>query len=233
MQDYIRETYGRESIRFANGIDAPKKLPPREIAEKWGLSKDSYLLSLGRIEPEKGLHYLIEAYKAIDTDKKLVIAGGNSNAAYWDQLQELSAGDDRILFVGYVKGSTIRELYSNAYLFLLPSNLEGMANTLLESMGYGNCCLVSDIPENTEVTGDLAVTFPKGDVDALRRELQALLNDPARVEEMRSRTADYVLQNYQWDLIVEQMLRIYRGDPVDYQTILREHQQNRAAQAAE
>lgn len=223
MQDYIRETYGRESIRFANGIDAPEKLPPREITERWGLEKDGYLLSLGRIEPEKGIHYLIEAFQACHTDKKLVIAGGNSNSAYWDRLQQMAAGDDRILFVGYVKGDTIRELYSNDYLFLLPSNLEGMANTLLESMSYGNCCLVSDIPENTEVTGDLAATFPKGDVEALRRELQALLDDPERVKAMRSRTADYVLQTYQWDLIVEQMLRIYRGDIVDYETVLKEH----------
>ena len=223
MQAYIRETYGTEAIRFANGIDAPEKLPPSEIAEKWGLEKDGYLLSLGRIEPEKGLHYLIEAFRACKTDKKLVIAGGDSNHPYWNRLQEMAAGDGRIVFVGYVKGKTVQELYSNAYLFLLPSNLEGMANTLLEAMSYGSCCLVSDIPENTEVTGDRAVIFPKGDAAALRRELQSLLDDPARVEELRSRTADYVLENYNWDLIVEQMLRIYRGDLVDYQTVLREH----------
>lgn len=226
MQDYIRKTYGREAVLFANGIDAPEKLPSKEIAEKWGLEKDNYLLSLGRIEPEKGLHYLIEAFRSCNTDKKLVIAGGNSNPTYWETLKKMAEGDERIIFVGYVRGTTIQELYSNAYMFLLPSNLEGMANTLLESMSYGNCCLVSDIPENTEVTGDLAAIFPKGDVPALRRELKALLDDTDRVEQMRSRTAEYVLKNYRWDIIVEQMLRIYRGDIVDYETVLREHTEN-------
>ena len=225
MQRYIKETYGTDAICFANGIDRPEKLPPREIAEKWGLEKDGYILSLGRIEPEKGLHYLIEAFRTCKTEKKLVIAGGDSNHDYWEQLQKMAAGDKRILFIGYVKGKTIQELYSNTYMFLLPSNLEGMANTLLEAMSYGNCCLVSDIPENTEVTGNLAVTFPKGNTEALRVKLQQQLDNPASVEEMRSHTADYILRNYNWDIVVEQMLRIYRGEKVDYQTVLKEHKE--------
>ena len=225
MRRYIRDTYGAEAICFANGIDKPENLPPRLIAEKWGLEKDSYLLSLGRIEPEKGLHYLIEAFRASRTDKKLVIAGGDSNHRYFQQLQEMAAGDERIQFVGYVSGDVTRELYSNAYMFLLPSNLEGMANTLLESMSYGNCCLVSDIAENTEVTGDFAEIFPKGDVAALQKKLQGLLDDPDRVARMKAQTAEYILSRYNWDIVVDQMLRIYRGERVDYQTVLREHRE--------
>ena len=226
MRRYVRDTYGTEAICFANGIDKPKNLAPKHIAEQWGLSKDGYLLSLGRIEPEKGLHYLIEAYRACKTDKKLVIAGGNSNERYYRQLQDMAAGDDRILFVGFVSGDVTRELYSNAYIFLLPSNLEGMANTLLESMSYGNCCLVSDIAENTEVTGEYAEVFPKGDAVALREKLQALLDDPERVARMKTQTAEYILGRYNWDIVVEQMLRIYRGERVEYQTVLREHMGN-------
>ena len=228
MRRYIRDTYGAEAICFANGIDRPEKLPPKHIAEQWGLQKDSYLLSLGRIEPEKGLHYLIEAFRACKTDKKLVIAGGDSNHRYFKQLQDMAAGDERIRFVGYVSGDVTRELYSNAYMFLLPSNLEGMANTLLESMSYGNCCLVSDIAENTEVTGDRAEIFPKGDIAALREKLQALLDDPERVARMKAQSAEYILARYIWDIVVDQMLRIYRGERVDYQTVLRERQEKGA-----
>ena len=230
MKQYIRETYGVEAVRFANGIDRPERLPPREITEKWGLGKDEYLLSLGRVEPEKGLHYLIEAFRKCKTDKKLVIAGGNSNPDYYARLQEQAAGDGRIQFIGYVKGATVGELYSNAYMFLLPSNLEGMANTLLEAMSYGSCCLVSDIAENTEVTGDLAEIFPKGDANALREKMQALLDDQARVEEMKSRTAAYILDRYNWDVVVEQMLRIYHGDVVDYETALEAYRREKASE---
>ena len=110
MKDYVKETYGTDAIRFANGIDAPQKLPPDQITKKWGLEKDSYILSLGRIEPEKGLHVMIEAFRACKTDKKLVIAGGRSNPGYYDKLVKMAEGDERIIFIGYVKSTLIGEL---------------------------------------------------------------------------------------------------------------------------
>ena len=222
MQQYIPDTYHREALCFANGISRPERREAQEIIEKWGLTAGSYVLSLGRVEPEKGLHYLIEAFRRCDTDKKLVIAGGDSNHDYYARLRQMAQGDDRILFIGAVKGNTIAELYSNAYLFTLPSNLEGMANTLLESMSYGCCCLVSDIAENTEVVGDKAVTFPKGDVDALTEKLQWLLRDEAAVAGYSAQAADYILDKYNWDLVVEQMLRLYRGEMVEYSQVWRE-----------
>lgn len=222
MQQYIRDTYHREALCFANGISRPERREAKEITEKWGLTRGSYVLSLGRVEPEKGLHYLIEAFRRCDTDKKLVIAGGDSNHDYYARLRQMAQGDDRILFIGAVKGNTIAELYSNAYLFTLPSNLEGMANTLLESMSYGCCCLVSDIAENTEVVGDKAVTFPKGDVDALTEKLQWLLRDENAVAGYSAQAADYIVDKYNWDLVVEQMLRVYRGERVEYSQVWRE-----------
>ncbi|MBQ6248973.1 MAG: glycosyltransferase family 4 protein [Oscillospiraceae bacterium] len=222
MQQYIRDTYHRQALCFANGISRPERREAQEITEKWGLTASSYILSLGRVEPEKGLHYLIEAFRRCDTDKKLVIAGGDSNHDYYARLRQMAQGDDRILFIGAVKGNTIAELYSNAYLFTLPSNLEGMANTLLESMSYGCCCLVSDIAENTEVVGDKAVTFPKGDVDALTEKLQWLLRDEAAVAGYSAQAADYIVDKYNWDLVVAQMLRVYRGEMVEYSQVWRE-----------
>lgn len=222
MQQYIADTYHRKALCFANGISRPERREAKEITEKWGLTRGSYILSLGRVEPEKGLHYLIEAFRRCDTDKKLVIAGGDSNHDYYARLRQMAQGDERILFIGAVKGNTIAELYSNAYLFILPSNLEGMANTLLESMSYGCCCLVSDIAENTEVVGDKAVTFLKGDVDALTEKLQWLLRDEAAVAGYSAQAADYILDKYNWDLVVAQMLRIYRGEMVEYSQVWRE-----------
>ncbi|MBQ6974477.1 MAG: glycosyltransferase family 4 protein [Oscillospiraceae bacterium] len=222
MQQYIRDTYHRQALCFANGISRPERREAKEITEKWGLTAGSYILSLGRVEPEKGLHYLIEAFRRCDADKKLVIAGGDSNHDYYARLRQMAQGDERILFIGAVKGNTIAELYSNAYLFTLPSNLEGMANTLLESMSYGCCCLVSDIAENTEVVGDKAVTFPKGDVDALTEKLQWLLRDEAAVAGYSAQAADYIVDKYNWDLVVAQMLRVYRGEMVEYSQVWRE-----------
>ena len=223
MKQYIDGRYGVNSVKFANGIDLPKLLAPNLIKE-YGLEKDNYVLSLGRIVPEKGLHYLIEAYRKCKTDKKLVIAGGaESNKAYYDSLTELAKGDDRIIFTGFVRGDAVAELYSNAYLFALPSNLEGMACALLEAMSFSNCCLVSDIPENTEVVEDKAEWFKKGDAEDLFQKLDHLLSHPEVVKAYKKQAQDFILQKYNWDTVVEQMLRVFSGDVVDYYTVVAEN----------
>ena len=229
MKEYIDNKYGVNSVLFANGVDKPDYHAPEIIKEKYGLEKDSYILSLGRIVPEKGIHYLIDAFRKSKTDKKLVIAGGaEANKDYYNQLLQAAQGDERIIFTGFVMGQEIQEFYSNAYIFALPSNLEGMANALLEAMSYGNCCLVSDIPENTEVVKDKAVIFEKGNVAQLTDRLQELLDNPESVNLYKKQATSYILEHYNWDLVVEQMLRIYAGDVIEYSTIVDEYEKSKA-----
>ncbi len=216
-RQYFKEKYGVNTIRFANGVTKPKHEAPDLIKEQFGLTEGSYILALSRITPEKGLHYLIEAYRKVDSEKKLVIAGGMDSPEYEKQLRDLASGDSRLIFAGFVKGRQKAELYSNAYLYCMPSNLEGMANTLLEGMAYGNCCLLSDIDENKEPAGDHAVYFHKGDVEDLRSQLTDLLWHPETVEQYRKNAADYVCERYNWDLITDQMLDIMTGNRIaDY-----------------
>ena len=158
VQDYFKETYGRETHFIPNGVNRPQIREASLITDKFGLKKDSYILFLGRLVPEKGIRYLVEAFKNVKTDKNLVIAGGSSDTdTFMAELKELAKGDDRILFTGFVQGAMLDELYSNAYIYTLPSDLEGMPLSLLEAMSYGNCCLVSDIPECAEVVEDKAL----------------------------------------------------------------------------
>ena len=161
--------------------------------------------------PEKGETYLIEAFKQVKTDKKLVIAGGSSDTErYLRQLQNLAAGDDRILFTGFVQGKLRDELYSNAYVYTLPSDLEGMPLSLLEAMSYGNCCLVSDIPECAEVVEDKAVLFRKSNVDDLRQKLQTLCDQPETASQYKANAAQFILNKYGWDDVVDKTLALYR-----------------------
>ena len=170
------------------------------------------MLFLGRIVPEKGVHYLIEAFKQLDTDKKLVIAGGSSDSAeYYEQIQSAAATDPRIVLTGFIEGQELAELYSNAYIYVLPSDLEGMPMSLLEAMSYGNCCLTSDIPECAEVVEDHAVTFHKSDVADLTAKLSDLLADPSRVAELQATAVNYITQKYNWDKVVDQTLALYKA----------------------
>ena len=211
VRQYFLDTYGRATRFIPNGVSAPTLESPRLIAEKWCLQKDGYILYLGRIVPEKGETYLIEAFKQVKTDKKLVIAGGSSDTErYLRQLQNLAAGDDRILFTGFVQGKLRDELYSNAYVYTLPSDLEGMPLSLLEAMSYGNCCLVSDIPECAEVVEDKAVLFRKSDVDNLRQKLQTLCDQPETASQYKANAAQFILNKYGWDDVVDKTLALYR-----------------------
>jgi exopolysaccharide biosynthesis WecB/TagA/CpsF family protein len=210
VKRYFKDTYGREVTYIPNGISRPQRRQPRLITEQYGLEKDGYFLFLARIVPEKGLHYLIEAFRDIDTDKKLVIAGGSSQAVgYMEQIHNMAAQDERIIMTDFVQGQLLEELYSNAYAFVLPSDVEGMALSLLEAMSYGTCCLVSDICENTEVTEDKAFQFAKGDVKDLRRQLVYLLEHPDEVRKYADESSDFICGKYNWDEVVEETLSCY------------------------
>lgn len=211
MQQYFWETYHRDTSLIPNGIEKPEKKEARVITRQWGLQKDNYILYLGRIVPEKGLENLIRAFLHVKTDKKLVISGASSDTeAFYKKLQKLAEDDDRIVFTGFVKGVALEELYSNSYLYCLPSEVEGMPISLLEAMSYGNCCVCSDIAECVEVMGEYGYLFEKGNVKDLRNVLQKLCRTPKLIEECRERVSDYVCQKYNWDEITEKTLALYK-----------------------
>ena len=213
VQQYFLDTYGRKTVYIPNGIEKPEIKDDSLIKEKFGIEKDGYILFLGRLVPEKGVHYLIDAYKKTYTQKQLVIAGGSSHTSeYMQGLKEQAKDDNRIIFTDFVQGEMLEELYSNAYIYCLPSDLEGMPLSLLEAMSYGNCCLTSDIPECTEVCGDYAVSFKKGDVDDLHAKLQMLVEDRGNVEKYKQGSADYICGKFSWDDIVTQTLKLYKGE---------------------
>ena len=210
VQQYFREVYGRETKYIPNGITKPQKHSAKLITEKYGLQGQDYILFLARLVPEKGLHYLIEAYSKIETDKKLVIAGGSSHSDdYIEQIKNMVAKDKRIIMTGFVEGVELQELYSNCFLYVLPSDIEGMPISLLEAMSYGCQCLVSDITENLEVVGDKAMSFHKEDVEDLREKLVGLLEKQEIDQNKRTEIQNFVLQRFNWDSIVEQTLELY------------------------
>lgn len=211
VQKYFKDEYGRNTVFIPNGVTRAEKHNADLISQKFGLQKDAYILYLGRIVPEKGEHYLIQAFKQIETDKKLVIAGGASDTDdYLKSLKELASGEERIIFTGFVQGELLQELYSNAYVYVLPSDLEGMPLSLLEAMSFGNCCLTSDIPECTEVIGHHGVSFKKGNVSDLKEKLQELCDQESTVRDYQKKASDYICRKYDWDIIVQKTLMLYQ-----------------------
>lgn len=209
-KQYFKERYGREATLIPNGVSEPEVQEADIITEQFGLEKDGYILFLARIVPEKGLHYLIKAYKQINTDKKLVIVGGTSHSNdYVSKIKRAARDDDRIMLLGFQQGKVLEELYSNAYLYVLPSDVEGMPISLLEAMSYGNCCLVSDINETAGVVADKGITFKQGDVEDLKNKLIQLLDDKHEVKSYKKQAAEYILSKYNWDDVVSRTINLY------------------------
>lgn len=211
MQQYFKNVYGRDTVVIPNGVNRPVCKSVNLINKIYQLEKEDYILFLGRLTPEKRIDCLIQAYKKTKIPKKLVIAGGASDTErYAKELKELAKGDTRIIFTGFVQGEILEELYSNAYLFVQPSDLEGMPLSLLEAMSYGNCCLVSDIPEHIESVGDCCVKFQKGNVEDLSKRLEALCKNTEQVNFYKDKSADFICERFNWDKVTESTLELYK-----------------------
>lgn len=213
IQRYFKDTYNRETIFIPNGVSEPEIIPAKEITKRWGLSSNSYVLYLGRIVPEKGIQYLLEAWKGVHTDKSLVIVGGSSDSdEFMNELMTITKEMKNVVFTGFQQGEILQELFSNSYIYVLPSDLEGMPLSLLEAMSYGNCCLVSDIPECAEIVdNNKALLFKKSDVVDLRTKLDILLRDSELVKTYKLEARRFICNKYTWDDVVEKTINVYRS----------------------
>ena len=216
LQKYYRESAKKESFWIPNGVNPPQ-LRELDAMKRFGLKKNRYILSLGRLVPEKGIHYLISAFRALDGDIQLVIAGGGMlEDGYERSLKDLAAGDKRIVFTGPIYGQDKDEAFSNALLFALPSDLEGMPIAMLEAMSYGCPMLSSDIPECAEVFTDpkiplnspICESFKAGNIPSLQAALKRMLGSE-NLSEMGQRARQYVLNEYQWDDVADKTLDVY------------------------
>jgi glycosyltransferase involved in cell wall biosynthesis len=211
LQDYYLRKFGRRVDAIPNGIQAPQRRAPEQIRERWGLGEGDYLFFIARLTPEKGAHHLIRAFRELDTDMRLVIAGeGLHEDRYVAELKALAADDARIVFTGFVGGTLLEELFSNAYLYVQPSEIEGLSIALLEAMSFGRCVLSSDIPENLELVEGVGFSFRSRDVDDLRAQLASLLADSAAVAAGGERAFAHAVGNYSWDRVAESTWAVYQ-----------------------
>ena len=207
--DY-EKIYDRTVKYIPNGINDAKPLPASAI-EKLGAQEKNYILFLGRISREKGIHYLIEAYQKLDTSMQLVIVGQQREGdTYLEELKVLSNDNPNILFPGVATGDLWSEWYSNAGVFVLPSEIEGLPISLLEAMSFGNCCLTSDIPANREALGDVGATFENTNVDSLYKELKILVDNPEKRETLGIAARKRVYKEYTWDKVALELESFYQ-----------------------
>ena len=211
LREHFLDRHRQPTTYIPNGIAPPIYRQPEAIRTR-GIT-GPFVLFVGRLVPEKGCHLLLEAWsrlpQALRGTHQLVVAGdAGFTPGYVQRLRaQAPAG---VVFLGYVHGPILEELYTNAELVVLPSTLEGLSITLLEGMSYARCCVVSDIPPNVEAAGGHAVLFASGDADALRAELVALLGDPARCAALGQAAQIHAIEQYSWERVASETAALYR-----------------------
>jgi len=210
LYHYATRRYNLEPVYLPNGVTMPKKQPAKMI-KKFGLKKDNYILYAGRLIRHKGVHYLIEAYNKLQADKKLVIVGsGSFTDKYVKELKKLAGKDKNIIFTGQQNGQILKELYSNAYCFVQPSESEGLSIALLEAMSYGLPIVASDISENKEALSGNGYLFSNTDVESLERQLKNVLSRQKLAKKIGEKGRQHIKQNYNWDILAKELASLYK-----------------------
>lgn len=203
-QCYFKEAYGRECQLIPNGVTIHERIPADLIKSQFGLVESDYYLFMSRIVPEKNVHILIRAFMGVDTEKKLVIAGkGVHTDDYNRKIINMARNDRRIMVVGHVSGVIKEELYSNAYMYVLPSTVEGMSIGLLEAMSYGLPCIVSRIEANEQVVRNSGLYVEAGEPEELKRTIEFSLDNVDSIRRMGELAKHMALEEYRLDDTVE------------------------------
>jgi glycosyltransferase involved in cell wall biosynthesis len=208
VQNWYRASFRKPPTYVPYGANIDLTEVDDTVLSRKNLEKKKYILFVGRLVYEKGVHYLVEAFRKIKTDFKLVIIGGDPYGKEYEFFLRKNANENT-RFLGYVYGKDYENLCRGAYLYVTPSELEGTSPALLTAMAMGKCVLVSDIPENLETIGDAGFSFRHGDCEDLKEKLQFLLANPEIVDRTKWKAIDHVRENYDWNKITDQMERIY------------------------
>ncbi len=207
LQEYYRSRYAKDCAYVPNGTRI-REPQTGNFLESIGLQPDGYVLFLGRFSPEKNCDLLIEAFEKLDTPMKLVLAGGSSHTDdYVDRLRQHQS--QRVKILGWISGDALEEVLTNAALFVLPSDLEGLSLALLDAMGAGVCALASNTPENIEALSDAGFTFRRGEVNDLQRILTLLLSDSVLRENIGRRAQARIRREYLWEGVAKEMNAVY------------------------
>lgn len=187
-KQYFEMKFKREYVFIPYGSEVRPPPVNVDILDKLGLIRGEYFLFVGRFIPDKGLHILLPAFAALQTDKKLVLIGGSPNPAEYESHLRNST-DKRILFPGYIYGDDTNILMKNAYAYVQPSLIEGLSPVILTVMGLGTPLICSDIRENTFICGENATVFCSGDSNKLTEKLRYALDHPEKIKQK----ADHII----------------------------------------
>jgi phosphatidylinositol alpha-1,6-mannosyltransferase len=157
--------------------------------ERLGLQDRQVLLTVGRLEPRKGIDVVLRSLPALTErfpDVTYVVAGSGADAGRLSQVARDAGVSDRVCFVGEFDDAELPALYSAADVFVLPAREERERNQI-EGFGIVYCeAAAAALPvvagasggvADAVRAGETALLVPPTDVDAVTAALDTLLRD--------------------------------------------------------
>jgi glycosyltransferase involved in cell wall biosynthesis len=206
-QHYLTR-YRTPSTAIAYGVD-PRPPATTGVLNRLGLKSRRFFLYVSRFEPENNPHRVAEAYRAVGGDLPLVMVGGAPYASAFIASFTREA-DPRVLFPGAIYGEGYRELLSHALAYIHATEVGGTHPALVEAMGYGNCVVVNDTPENREVAGKMGLYFRADQPAGLAEALERVRTNPAAARDQGAEMADRAARLYSWERVADQYAEIFR-----------------------
>lgn len=203
IKDYYSERYnkGSEFIPYGAYIQS---VDTQEVLRKYKLSPSEYILYVSRLEPENNAHIVIEAFKKIDTNKKLIIVGDAPYAEqYKEYIKKIAEDDKRIIFTGYIFGQGYKEFNSFAFAYIHASDVGGTPPALISAMGFGNCVIANGTTGNREVINGAGIIYERNNVNDLAEKIKYLIQNPQDKIKYGKLAQERVKQNYSWDVVTD------------------------------
>ena len=212
---YFKDTYKKDSITIPTAVHLPSSdgKDDNAILKKYGLQSRKYFLFMARLVQDKNPDYLIEGFKACQYgNMRLVIAGSNdSDPEYVKRLHEISAGNDNIVFTGAIYGDEKDAILRNAYVFCIPSTIEGLSIVLLEAMSYKLPVIASDIDANRELLDDNAVWVRPENIEDISNAIEFCISNRDLIENYTMNNYRKVVEFYTWDKVAKKYVEYLKG----------------------
>jgi glycosyltransferase involved in cell wall biosynthesis len=207
FEDKFKKQY--TFIPFGSEVEYP--LDSEKVLQKFDLQKGEYYLFVGRFIPDKGLHYLIPAFKNSVSTKKLILIGGSPNPSEYES-RILKMSDEQIIFPGFVYGEEVNALMVNAYCYIQPSDVEGLSPVVLTVMGLNVPLIVSDIEENQYAVKDTARMFKKADVTSLTEEINYCEQHYPEMLQLAKKAQERALSEFNWEKVADEHVTIFMNN---------------------
>lgn len=206
IQESLKLKYNRNSVLIYNGVNSPIRSTNIDYLDSLSILPKQYIISVGRFVEEKGFHDLINAFAILKNTLYQLVLVGNADhkTEYSEKLIQL-ANKNKVVLTGFINGEKLRQIYSHAALFILPSYHEGLPIALLEAMSYDLKILASNIPAHLEVSLPKHCYFELGNIEQLAQKINNELTS--------SECGDYsqLLDKYNWDKIAKQTSYVYQN----------------------